>query len=106
MIGPSCILKAMSFVLVDVRFADEKRIVYFGENGWMEWQSSIDLRRPFRSADIYIRLFFTGFICAPKTKRVLIRHYFPSILIDVVEIDETVIEFAFNYFGIAKHKVI
>jgi hypothetical protein len=94
------------------RFNDDILTLYFGENGWMGWQSGIDLRRPFRPCDIYIKLFFTSFLCKPNAKRVLIiglgggiwpmliRHYFPSVVVDVVEIDETVIALAYDYFGL------
>lgn len=95
------------------RFYDDILILYFGDHGWMGWQSAIDLRRPFRPYDIYIRLFFTSFLCKPKPHRVLIiglgggiwpmliHHYFPMIIVDVVEIDTTVIELAHDYFGLA-----
>ncbi|CAF3384988.1 unnamed protein product [Rotaria sp. Silwood1] len=96
------------------RFNDDILVLYFGENGWLGWQSGINLRHPFRPCDIYIKLFFVPFICKPKAKHVLIiglggailprliRHYFPSILIHVVEIDETVIELASEFFDLAE----
>ena len=96
------------------RFEDDILTLYFGSNGWMGWQSAIDLRQPFRPCDIYIRLFFTTFLCQPNPKRVLIiglgggvwplliRHSFPSTIIDVVEIDETVIALAIEFFGLAE----
>ena len=95
------------------RFNDVILTLYFGENGWMSWESGFDLRRPFRPYDIYIKLFFASFLCQPKAKRVLnvglgggiwpmlIRHYFPSTVVDVVEIDDTVIASACDYFGLA-----
>lgn len=61
-----------------------------------------------------MKLFFTGFLCKQDINHVLIfglgdgvlpqliRHYFPQVVIDVVEMDETVIEFAINYFGLAE----
>ena len=96
------------------RFNDDILTLYFGQNGWMSWQSGIDLRRPFRPYDIYIRLFFTSFLCKSKPKRVLIiglgggiwpmliRHYFPFVIVDVVEVDETVIALACDFFGLAE----
>ncbi|CAF3827381.1 unnamed protein product [Rotaria sp. Silwood1] len=96
------------------RFDNDILILYFGQYGWMSWQSGIDLRRPFRPHDLSIQLFFATFLCARQAKRVLIiglgggvlpiliRHYFPSILIDVVEIDETVIELSLDIFGLAE----
>ena len=87
-------------------------ILYFGEYGWMSWQSGLNLRRPYRPRDIYIRLFFTSFLCCSNPKRILIiglgggiwprliQHYFPTTMIDVVEIDQTVIKFAKEYFGL------
>lgn len=96
------------------RTNDDILTLYFGENGWMDWQSGIDLRRPFRPHDIYIKLFFTSFICKPNPTRVLViglgggiwpilmRHYFPSVVVDVVEIDETVIALANDFFGLAE----
>ena len=81
----------------------------------MGWQLAIDLRKPFRPRDIYIRLFFATFLCKPNAKRVLliglgggvwpmlIRHFFPSIVVDVVEIDETVVALAGDFFGLAEH---
>jgi len=97
------------------RFDDDLLTLYFGQNGWLGWQSGIDLRRPFRPYDIYMKLFFTPFLCKPQAKRVLImglgggilpmliRHYFRSVAIDVVEIDQTVIEFACNFFGLTQY---
>lgn len=32
----------------------------------------------------------------------LVRHYFPSVTIDVVEIDQTVIDLAIDYFGLSE----
>ncbi|CAF2392574.1 unnamed protein product [Rotaria sp. Silwood2] len=96
------------------RFNDDILVLYFGENGWLGWQSGIDLRNPFRPCDIYIKLFFVPFICKPQVKHVLIiglggailpmliRHYFPSVLIHVVEIDETVIELASEFFDLTE----
>ncbi|CAF1004032.1 unnamed protein product [Rotaria sordida] len=96
------------------RFNDDILVLYFGENGWLGWQSGIDLRHPFRPCDIYIKLFFIPFICKPKAKHVLIiglgggilpmliRHYFPSVLIHVVEIDKTVIELASEFFDLTE----
>jgi hypothetical protein len=95
------------------RYDDDILTLYFGEKGWMNWQSGIDLRRPFRPYDIYNRLLFASFLCKRKAKRVLviglgggiwpmlIRHYFPSVVVDVVEIDETVIALASDYFGLS-----
>ena len=100
------------FDVIVGRFDDDILTLYFGKNGWMGWQSAINLRRPFQPCDIYIRLFFTSFLCRTRPKRmlviglgggiwpVLIRHYFPSIVIDVIEIDEAVIELTHQYFGI------
>lgn len=94
------------------RTNDDILTLYFGQNGWTGWQSAIDLRKPFRPLDIYIRLFFTSFICKPNGTRVLIiglgggiwpiliRHYFPSVIVDVIEIDKTVIELAGRFFGL------
>lgn len=96
------------------RTNDDILTLYFGQSGWMGWQSGLDLRRPFRPHDIYIKLFFTSFICKPNATRVLviglgggiwpmlIRHYFPLVIVDVVEIDETVITLANNFFGLAE----
>ncbi len=96
------------------RTNDDILTLYFGQTGWMGWQSGIDLRRPFRPHDIYIKLFFASFICKPNARRVLviglgggiwpmlIRHYFPLVIVDVVEIDTTVIAFANDFFGLAE----
>lgn len=85
-------------------------ILYFGDDGWMNWQSGLNLRQPFRPTDIYIRLFFTSFLCNSKPSRILviglgggiwpllIRHHFPTVKMDVVEIDQTVIELAEKFF--------
>ena len=98
------------------RFENDILTLYFGSNGWMGWQSAINLRRPFRPCDTYIRLFFTTFLSQPRAKRVLIiglgggvwplliRHYFPSTVVDVVELDETVIELACEFFGLAQQR--
>ncbi|CAM4920606.1 unnamed protein product [Rotaria socialis] len=92
------------------RFTDDILVLFFGQNGWLGWQSGIDLRRPYKPCDIYIKLFFTSFLCKPNAKQVLIiglgggvlpmliRHYFPTVIIHVVEIDETVIELASEFF--------
>ncbi|CAF1656561.1 unnamed protein product [Rotaria magnacalcarata] len=92
------------------RFTDDILVLFFGQNGWLGWQSGINLRRPYKPCDIYIKLFFTSFICKPKAKQVLIiglgggvlpmliRHYFPTVIIHVVEIDATVIELASEFF--------
>ena len=96
------------------RFMNDFLTLYFGHDGWTGWQSGIDLRRPFYPYDIFSRLFFASFLCKSKPKRVLIiglgggicpmliRHYFPSVIVDVVEIDETVIELACDFFGLAE----
>lgn len=96
------------------RYYDDILALYFQYNGRIIWQSRLDLQRPFRPFDISTKLFFTGFLCKEEINHVLIlglgggilpiliRHYFPLIIIDVVEIDETVIEFATNYFGLAE----
>ncbi|CAF0953041.1 unnamed protein product [Adineta steineri] len=96
------------------RFNNDILTIYFGEDGWLDWQTGVNLRRPFRPDDLWIRLFFTTFLCKSSANRVLviglgggilpmlIRHYFPSVIIDVVEIDETVIELAVDYFGLAE----
>ena len=96
------------------RSHDDILTLYFGEDGWLGWQTGIDLRRPFQQADFWIKLFFTAFLCQPQASRVLmfglgggilptlIRHYFPSVIIDVVEVDETVIELALEFFGLAE----
>jgi hypothetical protein len=99
------------------RTNDDILTLYFGQNGWMSWESGIDLRRPFRPHDIYIKLFFASFICKPNARRVLviglgggiwpmlIRHYFPLVIVDVVEIDETVIALANDFFGLAEQSM-
>lgn len=96
------------------RYYDDVLTLYFRENGRLSWQTRIDLRRPFRPLDMSTKLFFTGFLCQREINHVLIfglgggilpiliRHYFPSVVIDVVEIDPTVIELATNYFGLAE----
>ncbi|CAF1012539.1 unnamed protein product [Adineta steineri] len=96
------------------RFNNDMLTIYFGENGWAQWQTGVNLRRPFRPDDLWVQLLFTTFLCKPISNRVLIiglgggilpiliRHYFPSVVIDVVEIDETVIEVAVDYFGLAE----
>jgi hypothetical protein len=96
------------------RFDDDLLTMYFGQNGWLGWQSGIKLRQPFRPYDIFMKLFFIPFLCKPQPGRVLImglgggtlpiliRHYFPSVIIDVVEIDQTVIELACNFFGLTE----
>ena len=99
------------------RFSDDMLTIYFGDNGWIGWQTGMDLRRPFRPCDNWVKLFFTAFLSKSKVNRVLIlglgggilpiliRHYFPSVVIDVVEIDETVIELATDFFGLAEQMI-
>ena len=84
---------------------------------WSAWQTGVDLRRPFRPCDLWIKLFLATFLCKPVPNRVLIiglgggalpiliRHYFPSVIVDVVEIDETVIAVAVDLFGLAEQMV-
>ncbi|CAF3388720.1 unnamed protein product [Rotaria sp. Silwood2] len=108
-----------SFGTYDVivgKFDNDVLTMYFGTDGWKNWQSGIDLREPYKPLDIWVKLFFACFLCRPKANRVLIiglgggilpmlmRHYFPSIIIDVVEIDETVIELASDFFSLAEEK--
>lgn len=99
-----------TYDVIVARTDDDLLILYFGDDGWMNWQSGLNLRQPFRPNDIYIRLFFTSFLCNSKPSRILIiglgggiwplliRHYFPTIKIDVVEIDQTVIDLAEEFF--------
>lgn len=96
------------------RFYDDMLTIYFGDNGWVGWQTGINLQRPYRPEDTWVKLFFTAFLCKSEVNRVLIlglgggilpiliRHYFPSVIVDVVEIDETVIELATDFFGLAE----
>lgn len=96
------------------RFHDDVLTLYFGENGWSSWQAGIDLRRPYQPSYTCLKLFLTAFLCQSQAKRVLIlglgggvlplliRHYFPSVIIDVVEIDQTVIDLALDFFGLAE----
>ncbi|UJR19788.1 hypothetical protein I4U23_022922 [Adineta vaga] len=105
-----------NYVVVVARTDDDILILYFGENGWTSWQSGLNLRQPCRPSYIYIRLFFTSFLCNSKPKRILIvglgggiwpmliRHYFPTVIIDVVEIDQTVIDLANEFFGIEEEQ--
>ncbi|CAF1504008.1 unnamed protein product, partial [Adineta ricciae] len=100
--------------VIVARTDDDILTLYFGDNGWMSWQSGLNLRQPYRPNDIYIRLFFTAFLCNTTPKRILavglgggiwpllIRHYFSAVIIDVVEIDRTVIKLATEFFGLAE----
>ena len=107
-----------TYDIVVGRYGDDVLTLYFRDNEQLLWQTRMNLRRPFRPFDISTKLFFTGFLCKQDVNRVLIfglgggilpmliRHYFPFVVIDIVENDQTVIEFATNYFGFAEHKAI
>ena len=101
-----------AYTIVVDRSHDDVLTIYAENDGWLNRRTGMDLRRPFQPSSMLAKLFFTAFLCQPRPKRVLILgfgdgtlpiliyHYFPSVIIDMVENDQTVIELAEDYFDL------
>jgi spermidine synthase len=83
----------------------------FGRQGSVNLQSQIDLAQPQQLLLEYTRMTFCGLLYKPQPKTMLVlglgggviptqmRHYFPSMEIDVAEIDADVVPAATKYMG-------
>jgi spermidine synthase len=86
----------------------------FGRQSSVHLQSQIDLANPQQHLLEYTRMMFCGLLYKPEPKTMLVlglgggviptqmRHYFPSLEIDVAEIDAEVVPAATQYMGFKK----
>ena len=96
-----------------VRVVEEGNIrrLQFRRSGVDFEESAINIRNPLDFPLHYYKLMMAGFIHCPNPQRILfvglgggtlvraIRHYYPNVQIDVIELDPVVVEVARAYFG-------
>jgi spermidine synthase len=94
------------------RTNDTRTLSFIRDNGEEVIESSVNLNKPHDLLIDYTRFMFLSYIFRPKQEKVLIvglgggamihflRHYDPSIKIDVLEIDPAIVKIADEYFGI------
>ena len=82
------------------------------DNGLEQIESLCNMKRPYELVTHYSRLMFSSYFFMPEQKQVLIvglgggamvhfyEHYDPDVKVDAVEIDETVVQLAAQYFNV------
>ena len=86
------------------------------DDGREQIQTLWNMKKPYELVTHYSRLMFSSYFFMPEQKRVLIvglgggamvhfyEHYDPDVIVDAVEIDAKVVEFADKYFDVRTRK--
>ncbi len=95
-----------------IRDRESRRTLYFvRDSGEEVVETSIDLRAPHLLQVAYTRLMFVSFLYRPQPGACLVvglgggamvrflNHFFPEVLVDVVDIDPVIVAVAEKYFG-------
>lgn len=104
------------YIIVDEK--DGIRTMRFRRLGVEYDESQFDTNNPLRPVLGYTRLFFASFLLCPKPKKILmiglgggsvptlVRHYFPEVQMDAVELDPLVVVAAMKFFDYKPDRIV